>query len=483
MFSTPECLKNNKKARKSKESVNTLAQEKQLDYNVKIFERHNSPDLASSLRQSPNTKENVDSQQQNSSENDSKTPERKHSRFYPLSPCSSVNSTHSRSSAGSLKRRYSDDSPPRHKDSKSPQLQETKSNEYRNYSSRRYSIPHPRSIESKLTPQHRYSWSPVTHRTPTFRPYQRQSHSTCCTDQTPYSPLESPYKKFRSSLPSYPHFNLENLESETGFIDSHCHLDFLFQRQDHFGTYSEYQKQHQYKFPKSYKGCVAVFCNPETFAKKHIWEKILFEDNVWAAFGCHPHNAKDYNEIFDHALLAALKHPKIRALGEIGLDYSNRNNCSKDVQHQVFRHQLQLATDRSLPLVIHCREAQDDCLAVMREMLPVDYSIHLHCFTDSWEWAQKWLEAFPNLCIGLTNLVTFPSAEKVHEVAKNIPLKRLLLETDAPYFLPRPLPRHLRWSHPGMALHAAAQIAALKEVPLEKVLKHTFRNTKRIYRL
>ncbi|GIZ04665.1 putative deoxyribonuclease TATDN2 [Caerostris extrusa] len=270
-------------------------------------------------------------------------------------------------------------------------------------------------------------------------PVLKRNFSTCIADQTPY-PKDDSYqkrKRIRSNLPYYNAIEVMSLESKCGFIDTHCHLDFLFQRQGYEGSYAEYQKEHHSTFPKSYKGCLAIFCNPFTFSKRQLWEKYLKEDDVWASFGCHPHNAKDYNDSVERALYEALEHSKVRALGEIGLDYSNRNKCMKDLQFEAFRRQLKIALKKKLPVVIHCREAHDDGMKIINEILPKDYTIHLHCFTDTWENAKNWLDEFPNLFIGITNVVTFPSAESVHEVAQKIPLDRLLLETDAPYFVPR----------------------------------------------
>ncbi|GBN23693.1 Putative deoxyribonuclease TATDN2 [Araneus ventricosus] len=323
-------------------------------------------------------------------------------------------------------------------------------------------------------------------KSPYHSPATKRNFSSYRTDQTPYSPGQNALhqqKRRRFNLPYYDAFDLMSLESESGFIDSHCHLDFIFQRQNYEGTYAEYQKEHENTFPKSYRGCLAIFCNPFTFSKKDMWGKFLEEENVWASFGCHPHNAKDYDDHVEKSLYAALEHSKVRALGEIGLDYSNRNNCLKTTQFEVFRRQLRIALEKQLPVVIHCREAHDDAMGIMKEILPINYTIHLHCFTDTWEWAQKWLNEFPNLCIGITNVVTFPSAESVHEVAKNIPLDRLLLETDAPYFIPKRGCQGMRWSHPGLAIHVAAQIAALKSIPIEEVFQSTRNNTKRVYNI
>ncbi|KAF8766891.1 putative deoxyribonuclease TATDN2 like protein [Argiope bruennichi] len=216
---------------------------------------------------------------------------------------------------------------------------------------------------------------------------------------------------------------------------------------------------------------------------KSEWQKYLEEENVWGAFGCHPHNAADYNDSVEEALKLALSHPKVRALGEIGLDYSERNKCRKEVQHEVFRRQLKIAYENRQSLIIHCRDANEDCMKILQELLPEDYTFHLHCFTENWKWAQKWLEAFPNVYIGITNLVTYGSAKPTHEVAKSIPLNHLLLETDAPYFLPRKISKKIKWSHPGMAIYVAAQIAALRNITLEEVLDWTYKNTRKMYKI
>ncbi|KFM81123.1 putative deoxyribonuclease TATDN2, partial [Stegodyphus mimosarum] len=134
-------------------------------------------------------------------------------------------------------------------------------------------------------------------------------------------------------LPSYRFLGLMCFKSDSGFVDAHCHLDFLFQRLNFKGTFSEYQKHLKTTFPECYQGCIAVFCNPFTFAKKSIWQKYIVEGNVWGSFGCHPNESGNYNDEIEETLLGALKHSKVRALGEIGLDYSNKMKYSTHVQH------------------------------------------------------------------------------------------------------------------------------------------------------
>lgn len=318
----------------------------------------------------------------------------------------------------------------------------------------------------------------------------RSTYATHCkrsaADITPFSPSSesSPVRRIKRArtgavIPSYDLKSID-LKPPVRVIDSHCHLDFLFTRENYHDSYSCYRSDHSDTFPGCYEGCITIFCEPQSFFVKQEWNSLLQEDGVWAAFGCHPHMASSYNEEAEDALIEALEDPKVIALGEIGLDYSRRNNCDKELQKNVLRRQLGIGLDHDRPLIIHCREAHDDCIEILKELVPREHSIHLHCFTDTWQRASEWLTEFPNLYIGITNVVTFPTAEDVHDIARNIPIDRLLLETDTPYFVPRSL--SLRWSHPGLVIHAAAQIAAFREdIELEDLLRTVRNNTYKVY--
>ncbi|KAH7942629.1 hypothetical protein HPB51_028689 [Rhipicephalus microplus] len=256
-----------------------------------------------------------------------------------------------------------------------------------------------------------------------------------------------------------------------GLVDTHCHLDFLFRKTGHHGTFSEFRRKHQATFPLNYEGCVAVFCDPETFKKRSVWRGLLAEKEIWGAFGCHPHMAKLYDEDIEDAMIDALEQPKVVALGEIGLDYSSKARL---------RRQLQLASKGKLPLVIHSRDASQDTCGSSKEEMPADWPIHRHCFTGGWTEAQQWMDTFPNLFLGLTPLVGFHSAGPLAEVGRRIPLDRLLLETDAPYFLPKSESNRLQQSHPGMAIHVATKVSAMRGIPLEEVLVAVRQNTRRM---
>lgn len=151
------------------------------------------------------------------------------------------------------------------------------------------------------------------------------------------------------------------------------------------------------------------------------------------------------------------------------------------VQQGVFRRQLHLARNGKLPLIIHSRDASADTLRILKEVMPRDWAIHRHCFTGDWSEAREWMQAFPNLCIGLTPLLGFNNAGNVADVGRRVPLDRLLLETDAPYFLPKSESSRLSSSHPGMAIHVATKVASIRGIAVEDVLVAVRKSTRRIY--
>lgn len=268
-----------------------------------------------------------------------------------------------------------------------------------------------------------------------------------------------------------------------GFIDTHCHLDMLYSKLAFKGTFTKFRKIYSSSFPKEFQGCISDFCDPRTLTDC-LWEDLLKEDLVWGAFGCHPHFARYYNESQERKLLQALRHPKAVAFGEMGLDYSHKCTTSVPEQHKVFERQLQLAVALRKPLVIHCRDADEDLLKIMRKFVPPDYKIHRHCFTGSYPVIEPLLKYFPNMSVGFTAVLTYSSAWEAREALKQIPLERIIVETDAPYFLPRQVPKSLcQYAHPGLALHTVREIARVKDLPLASTLVTLRENTCRLYSL
>ena len=273
------------------------------------------------------------------------------------------------------------------------------------------------------------------------------------------------------------------------FVDSHCHIDLLYIRSGLHKTYcyNKFKEDHADSYPVNYEGCVAVFCDPKTFALKGA-DNLTFKmaatmNNVWLALGCHPKNTSRWTESHLQGLRSALQHPKIVALGEIGLDYSGKFIEEQESQKLVFQSQISLALEMKLPLVIHCRDADKDCLDILKKMVPEDWKIHRHCFTQDADTAREWMSAFSNLYVGFTPLITYKSKSvaTIRQAAASIPLNRLLLETDAPFFVPCSVDRRPRLSHPGFALFTAEALAHIKNVSTDIILEACRQNTKDMY--
>lgn len=199
-------------------------------------------------------------------------------------------------------------------------------------------------------------------------------------------------------------------------------------------------------------------------------------DNLWAAVGIHPQEAATFTDRNIDELRTLAKHPKAVAIGEIGLDYHYEDGAPRDIQHRCFRAQLTLARELSLPVVIHDRDAHEDTLSVLKEYTPRGV---VHCFSGSVEMAREIVKL--GMYIGIGGVVTFKNARKLVEVASEIPLDRLLLETDAPYLAPVPL-RGERCDS-SMIYHTAATIAALRGTTTDEILRIAEENARRLYRL
>ncbi|XP_057700969.1 putative deoxyribonuclease TATDN2 [Corythoichthys intestinalis] len=274
---------------------------------------------------------------------------------------------------------------------------------------------------------------------------------------------------------SYPH-------SARGFIDSHCHLDMLYGKLRFRGSFRHFRSIYCNSFPSEFQGCIADFCNPRLMSKEALWKGLLDEDMVWGAFGCHPHFAHEYCSAREQSILKAMGHPKAVAFGEMGLDYSHKNSTCVFKQKEVFERQLQWAVAMNKPVVIHCRDADDDLMTILKKCVPRDYKIHRHCFTNSYAVIQPFLEEFPNMYVGFTALITYSSAMEARDAVRKIPLDRIVLETDAPYFLPRLVNRdQCRFSHPGLGIHTLQELSLLKGEDMPTVLSTIRNNTTQLY--
>lgn len=201
-------------------------------------------------------------------------------------------------------------------------------------------------------------------------------------------------------------------------------------------------------------------------------------DFIYGIIGWHPVDAIDCTEERLQWIEELSKHPKIIGIGEMGLDY-HWDKSPKDIQKEVFRKQIALAKRVQLPIIIHNREATQDCVDILKEENASEVGGIMHSFSGSNEIADEILKM--NLYISLGGPVTFKNAKQPKEVAQHIPLDRLLVETDAPYLSPHPY-RGKR-NEPARVKLVAEQIAELRGISYEEVCKATTENAERLFKL
>lgn len=201
-------------------------------------------------------------------------------------------------------------------------------------------------------------------------------------------------------------------------------------------------------------------------------------DMVYAAVGVHPHDASSMDDLTLDMIKSLSRNSKVKAIGEIGLDY-HYDFSPREVQKKWFRAQLMLAKELKLPVIIHDREAHQDVFDILDEIDAYETGVIMHCFSGSAELALEYLKR--GAYISIAGPVTFKNARKSQEVARIVPMDRLLIETDAPYLTPTPFrgkrnePKHVRL--------VAEKIAEIRGFDFEYVANKTYENAKRVFKI
>ena len=200
-------------------------------------------------------------------------------------------------------------------------------------------------------------------------------------------------------------------------------------------------------------------------------------DYIYAAVGSHP----DVADEVDDALIAKYRelckqNPKVKAIGEIGLDY-HYEDIPREIQKKAFRLQMELARELALPVIVHEREAHEDGLKIVDEFPTVKGVFH--CYSGSLEMAKELIKR--GWYIGFTGVLTFKNARKAIEVAANIPLDRIVIETDCPYMAP--VPFRGKRNDPGLVCHMAEKLAEIRGITVGEAARLTLENGKRLYRI
>jgi TatD DNase family protein len=198
---------------------------------------------------------------------------------------------------------------------------------------------------------------------------------------------------------------------------------------------------------------------------------------IFTSIGIHPHEAKEATAQHFDELTRLAGHPKVIAWGEIGLDYFY-DHSPRDVQAAVFRKQMELACAAKLPIIIHCRDAWDDCLNMLEQhWKPTGLGGILHCFTGTLEHAKRGLEL--GFLISFAGNSTYPKAQNIRDVAKELPLENILIETDAPFLAPQPY-RGKR-NEPAYVAEVAKALANVRNLPPEEIAATTASNFRRFF--
>ena len=199
---------------------------------------------------------------------------------------------------------------------------------------------------------------------------------------------------------------------------------------------------------------------------------------IYAAVGVHPDEVGELDEEKFAKLREWTKHEKVKAVGEIGLDYY-WDKEGHDLQKHWFMRQMELAHEANLPMIVHSREAAKDTLDMVIAAKPLDLSGIIHCYSYSVEQAREYLNM--GYYIGIGGVLTFKNAKKLKEVAEYAPLSQIVLETDCPYLAPTPF-RGKR-NDSSMIAYVAEELAAIKNMPVEEVLRITNENGKKLYHI
>ena len=269
-------------------------------------------------------------------------------------------------------------------------------------------------------------------------------------------------KDIESSLPT--------LKKGAYLVDTHCHLDMETYRDDLDSVIAR-------AVSHNVRGIVTIGIDlASSRAGVKLAEKYMC---VKSSVGIHPHDAGSArsSDIENLALLAEENTGIVVGFGEIGLDYV-KTFSSPDIQRTMFRKQLATAKDLGLPVIIHDREAHDDCLKIIRETGPFDNGGVMHCFSGDLNFAKKIIDL--NLHISIPGIVTFKNARNIQEAATHIPLDMMLVETDGPFLAP--VPYRGKRNEPSFTLFTAAAVANLKNITIEEVAEHTSQNACTLFR-
>ena len=254
-------------------------------------------------------------------------------------------------------------------------------------------------------------------------------------------------------------------------IDSHCHLDAL----DYENLHQNIDEVIEKAKARDVKHLLTIGVTLSRFERQR--GTLAHRDDVSLACGVHPLDLEDEPFNYDR-LLQLAAHPKVVAVGEIGLDYYYSAD-NKALQQEVFAQQVQAANVLNKPVIIHTRAAREDTIRILRENDAQKCGGVLHCFTENLEMAKQGLDL--GFYISFSGIITFKNAEEIRAVARQVPLDRLLVETDSPYLAP--VPYRGKQNQPAYVREVCEYVATLKGVSVEEFAQITTQNFERLFKI
>lgn len=252
-------------------------------------------------------------------------------------------------------------------------------------------------------------------------------------------------------------------------VDSHCHLDF-----------NDFEEDFEEVLNRAKENGVTTILNAgnninELEQQLELSEKYPF---IYTAVGVHPHNASEYKDIKAEDFIAQTKHKKVVGIGECGLDYYY-DYSPKEEQIKVFVEQIRAAQQTGLPLIIHTRDADEDTIEILKEEYKkAPFSGEIHCFSSSKKLAEFALSI--GFYLSASGIITFNKSNDLRDIFAEVPLDRLLVETDAPFLAP--IPMRGRRNEPSFVLHTAEKLAQIKDISLEELAQITSDNFFKLFR-
>lgn len=251
-------------------------------------------------------------------------------------------------------------------------------------------------------------------------------------------------------------------------IDSHCHLDFAELAKDEMGVLARAHSA-------GVAGMLTIGTRLDQFDRvRAIAER---NGNVWCSVGVHPHEAREEGQRSPDLLIEATRHPKVIGIGETGLDFYYEHS-PRDEQATSFRAHIAAARATGLPLIVHTRDADSETAEILEgEQRKGTFSGLIHCFSAGPEMARRALGL--GFYISISGIVTFKAADSLRTIVRDIPLERLLVETDAPYLAP--VPKRGKTNEPAFVAYTAAKVAELKGVSSAELAAASTENFFRLF--